>query len=119
MSMSQTVHLRAASSSFSHPYLERVHRLPQVPTPARPSPEVISRKPLGILLTLLKSTLAKVYQNKRFHLPLESTLMKNRRVGGAASRPPYSSHPSARCCRLLLWIRSTSLWVEGKKVTAQ
>jgi len=60
MLMSQTVHLRAPSSSFSHPYLDRVHRLPQVPTSALPFPEVMLHKPLGVLLTLLKSTLARL-----------------------------------------------------------
>src|SRR5258708_33280494 len=60
MLMSQTVHLRAASSSPSHPHRYRVPRRPQVPASARPSPEVTLRKPLGVLLTLLESTLARV-----------------------------------------------------------
>src|SRR5713101_7634316 len=59
MLMSQTVHLRAASSSFSHLHLYRVPRRPQVPTSARPSPEITLRKPLVVLLTLLESTLTK------------------------------------------------------------
>ena len=88
--MSQTVHLHAVSSSFSDPYLDRVHCLPQVPTPARPSPEVMSRKPLGILLTFLKSTLTTVLANVDSKglvdllSPLDATLTKNQ--GGPPRR---------------------------------
>src|SRR6266568_1420520 len=91
MLMSQTVHLRAVSSSFSDPYLDRVHRLPQVPTPARPSPEVMSRKALGILLTFLKSTLVGVLVSvdpkglADMLNPLDATLTKNPGGGG----PPH------------------------------
>src|SRR2546427_11172093 len=86
--MSQAAHLRAASSPLSHPYLYRVHRLPpQVPTPSRPSPEVMSRKPPGILLTLLKATLTGALASVDFKrlngclTCLESTLTKNRGEG--------------------------------------
>ena len=95
--MSQTVHLRAASSSFSHPHLYRVPRRPQVPASARPSPEVTLRKPLGVLLTLLESTLARVLASvdskglADMLNPLDATLTKNRGEG-AASPHPYLSH---------------------------
>src|SRR5258708_13102994 len=84
MLMSQTVYLRAASSSFSR-YLYRVHRLPQaVPTSSRPSPKAISRQPVGIRLTLLDATLTRalgsalILKNLRLCLsPLDATLTKN------------------------------------------
>src|SRR5260370_26215479 len=61
MLMLQAVHLRAISSPSSHPDLYSVQPLPQVDqATSRPSPEAVSRKPLGIPLTLLKSTLAGV-----------------------------------------------------------
>jgi hypothetical protein len=43
----------------------------------------------------LQSTLAKVYQNKQLHLPLESTLVKNRGEEVVSKRkvPPLSKHP--------------------------
>src|SRR6266436_1893754 len=92
MIMLQAAHLRALSSPFSHSCLYRVHRLPQaVPTSFRPSPEGISRKPLGVLLTLLKSTLAGTFvsvASKRLTsrltsvlIPLDATLTKNRGGG--------------------------------------
>jgi len=56
MLMLQAVQLRAVSSPSSHPYLYRVHQLRQVvQASTRPSPEAISRKPIGILLTLLNA----------------------------------------------------------------
>jgi len=98
--MSQAAHLRGVSSPSSHPYL----RLPQVvPAASRPSPEVISRKPFGILLTLLKSTLTGVLatvHSKRpngFLTRLESTLTKNK--GGSIA--PSSLLP-AICLALLI-----------------
>src|SRR5713101_10176510 len=96
--MVQPVQLRAVSSHFSLPHLYPVHLLPQaVPTSSRPSPEAISRKPVGILLTLLNATLTRVLatvDSKRLTgllTRLESTLTKNR--GGAASPPPPFSQP--------------------------
>ena len=90
MLMSQTVYLRAASSSFSR-YLYRVHRLPQaVPASSRPSPKAISRQPVGIRLTLLNATLTRALANvlilKNLGLclsPLDATLTKNRGEGGS------------------------------------
>src|SRR6266446_1811619 len=88
MLMSQTVHLRAVSSSFSDPYLYRLHGLPQVPTSTQPSPEVTLRKPLGVLLTLLESTLTRVLASvdskglADMLNPLDATLTKNRGEGG-------------------------------------
>src|SRR6266851_891151 len=105
MLMLQAVHLRAVSSPSSHPYLYSVHRLPQVVPASRPSPEVMSRKPLGILLTLLKSTLvgvlASVHSKRlsRFLTRLESTLTKNRGEGGSIA--PSSLLP-AICLALLI-----------------
>src|SRR6266704_5650650 len=105
MLMSQAAHLRAVSSPSSPPYLYSVHRLPQVPTPARPSPEVMSRKRPGILLTLLKSTLTGVLatvDSKRprgFLTRLESTLTKNRGEWGGDLA---SSLLPAICVALLL-----------------
>src|SRR5260370_10368330 len=93
MLMLQAVHLRAVSSPSSHPYLYSVHRLPQVVPASRPSPEVISRNPSGILLTLLKSTLvgvlASVHSKRLTGLltRLESTLTKNRRRRGGSIPP--------------------------------
>src|SRR5260370_8670597 len=92
--MSPTAPRRAVSSPSSPPYLYSVHRLPQVVPASRPSPEVMSRKPLGILLTLLKSTLvgvlASVHSKRlsRFLTRLESTLTKNRGEGGSIA-PAY------------------------------
>ena len=83
MLMSQTVHLRAVSSSFSDPYLYRLHGLPQVPTSTQPSPEVTLRKPLGVLLTLLESTLTRVLASvdskglADMLNPLDATLTRN------------------------------------------
>src|SRR5713101_7593890 len=98
MLMLQVVHLRAVSSPLSHPYLYPVHRLPQVvPASSLPSPSATSRKPLGILLTLLNATLTRVLatvDSKRLTgllTHLESTLTKNQ--GGAASPPPPFSQP--------------------------
>src|SRR5260370_40735359 len=95
MLMSQTVHLRAVSSPSSHPYLYPVQRLLQVvPTSSRPSPRVISSKPVGILLTLLNATLTRVLASvhskrlSRFLTRLESTLTKNRGEGGSIA-PSY------------------------------
>src|SRR5260370_9744401 len=94
MLMSQTVHLRAVSSPSSHPYLYPVQRLLQVVPASRPSPEVMSRKPLGILLTLLKSTLVGVLatvDSKRLTewlTRLESQLTKNTGEG-ASIAPSY------------------------------
>src|SRR5207245_1441479 len=86
----QAAHLRAASSPLSRPYLYPIPlRPPAVPTPSRPSPEVISLKPLGVLITLLKATLTGVLasvDSKRlngFLTCLESTLTKNRGEGGS------------------------------------
>jgi hypothetical protein len=59
--MAQAVHFRAVSFPSKHPCLYPARHLAQVvPTSSKPSPEVASPKPLGILLTLLKSTLAGV-----------------------------------------------------------
>src|SRR5260370_19207326 len=104
MSMSQAAHLRVVSSPSSHPYLYSVHRLPQAaPTSFRPSPEVILRKSLGSLLTVLKSTLAGTFvsvASKRLTsrptsvlTPLDATLTKNRGEGGLhPSLLPTPSH---------------------------
>ena len=88
MLMSEAVHPRAVSFPSLHPYLYSVRRLPQaVPASCRPSPEVISRKPLGVLLTLLKSTLAGVLASiaskglARTLTPLSATFTKNRGEG--------------------------------------
>src|SRR6267143_4247501 len=94
MLMLQAVQLRAVSSPSSHPYLYRVHQLRQiVQASTRPSPEAISRKPIGILLTLLNAhtqVLASVDSKRLTELltRLESTLTKNQ--GGGALRPPFS-----------------------------
>ena len=101
MLMLQTVHLRAVSSSFSNPYLDRVHRLPQVPAPAQPSSEVMSRKALGILLTFLKSTLVEVLVSvdpkglADMLNSLDATLTKNPGGGG----PPHLilTYPTHLC----------------------
>ena len=81
MLMLQAVQLRAVSSHFSHPYLYPVRFLPQaVPTSSRPSPEAISRKPIGILLTLLNATLTRALDSKRLTAllsPLDATGSKN------------------------------------------
>src|SRR5260370_10601924 len=78
--MLQAVQLRAVTCPFSHLYLYRVRRLPQVLTPARPSPRAISRKPVRILLTLLNATLTRAFDSKRLTAllsPLDATLTKN------------------------------------------
>src|SRR5216683_7820505 len=109
MLMSEAVHPRAVSFPSLHPYLYSVRRLPQaVPASCRPSPEVISRKPLGVLLTLLKSTLAGTFvsvASKRLTsrltsvlTPLDATLTKNR--GGGYI--PRSLLLSVICVALLL-----------------
>src|SRR5713101_632877 len=81
MLMAQPVQLRAVSSPFAHPYLYPVRFLPQaVPTSSRPSPRAISRKPIGILLTLLNATLTRALDSKRLVAllsPLDATLTKN------------------------------------------
>ncbi len=95
--MSEAVHPRAVSFPSLHPYLYSVRRLTQaLPASCRPSPEVISRKPLGVLLTLLKSTLAGTFvsvASKRLTsrltsvlTPLDATLTKNRGEGGYIPR---------------------------------
>src|SRR5260370_9308304 len=79
--MLQAVQLRAVTSPFSHLYLYPVRRLPQVLTPARPSSKAISRKPIGILLTLLNATLTRTLDSKRLTpllSPVDATLPKNR-----------------------------------------
>src|SRR2546425_571440 len=98
MLMLQTVHLRAVSSPFSHPYLYPIHLLPQaVPTSSRPSPKAISRQPVGIRLTLLNATLTRALANvlilKDLGLclsPLDATLTKNRGRVAPSFRPPFS-----------------------------
>src|SRR5260370_20345114 len=61
MLMGLAVHYRATSSPSSSSCLCPVHRLAHVaPTSSRPSRQVMSRKPLGILLTLLESPLVGV-----------------------------------------------------------
>src|SRR5258707_11953828 len=93
--MSQAVQLRAVSSPFSHAYLYPIPLLSQaVPASSLPSPEVMSRKPFGILLNLLESTLAGVLASvgsKRLNgllTRLEATLTE--RPGGRGLRPPFS-----------------------------
>src|SRR5258708_37610463 len=97
MLMSEAVHPRAVSFPSLPPYLYSVRRLTQaLPASCRPSPEVISRKPLGVLLTLLKSTLAGTFvsvASKRLTsrltsvlTPLDATLTKNRGEGGYIPR---------------------------------
>ena len=109
MLMSEAVHPRAVSFPSLHPYLYSVRRLTQaLPASCRPSPEVISRKPLGVLLTLLKSTLAGTFvsvASKRLTsrltsvlTPLDATLTKNR--GGGYI--PRSLLLSVICVALLL-----------------
>src|SRR6266436_688151 len=97
--MSQAVQLRAVSSPFSHAYLYPIHLLSQaVPASSLPSPEVMSRKPFGILLNLLESTLAGVLGSvgsKRLNgllTRLEATLTE--RPGGGGSVLPSPSHLS-------------------------
>ena len=83
MLMAQPLQLRAVSSPSSQ-YLYSVHHLPQVvQASSRPSSGVISRKPIGILLTLLNATLTRPIEtvdSKRltgFLSPLDATLTKN------------------------------------------
>jgi hypothetical protein len=79
--MLQAVQLRAVTSAFSHSYHYPVRFLPQaVPTSSRPSPKAISRKPIGILLTLLNATLTRALDSKRLTAllsPLDAPLTKN------------------------------------------
>src|SRR5260370_8821465 len=78
--MLQGGQVRAVTAPFSHLYPYRVRRLPQVLTPARPSPKAISRKPIGILLTLLNATLTRTLDSKRLTAllsPLYATLTEN------------------------------------------
>src|SRR5260370_20574870 len=86
--MVQALQLRPVSSPFSHLYPYPVHLLPQaVPTFSRPSPEAISREPVGILLTLLNATLTRALDSKRLAAllsPLDATLTKNQ--GGHHAR---------------------------------
>src|ERR1700682_6184860 len=74
--------------------------------------ELISRsRPLPYLP--LESTLAKVYQNKQLHLPLESTLVKKPGEGGGALLTSHNQFPAqfSQClsgnseCRLPLPLR--------------
>src|SRR5713226_501750 len=94
MLMGQAVHYRATSSPSSSSCLYPVHRLAHVaPTSSRPSRQVMSRKPLGILLTLLESTLAGVLVSvdskglTDMLTPLDATLTKNRGRGRPRGRP--------------------------------
>jgi len=104
--MLQAVHLRAISSTSSHPYLYSVQPLPQVDqATSRPSPEAISRTPLGTPLTLLKSTLAGVLASVASKgltgmlTPLDATFTKKRGGRGILSRhatPCYGGSPEAQ-----------------------
>src|SRR5712692_2407235 len=105
--MLQAVHLRALSFPFSHPYLYPFRRRPQVvPTSSQPSPKAVSRKPLGILLTLLNATLTRVLatvDSKRLTgllTHLESTLTKNQ--GGRWGCLVSSSLLPVLCVALLI-----------------
>src|SRR5712664_851537 len=119
--MLKAVHLRAISSTSSHPYLYSVQPLPQVDqATSRPSPEAISRKPIRILLTLLKSTLTGVLPSVASKAltgmltPLDATFTKKRGgrgilsrhatpcYGGCLPKPICNVHASARCCSYLL-----------------
>jgi hypothetical protein len=63
MLMSQAVHVSAVPSSSSFSYLYAVRRRPRVfVTLSQPGLEVPERKLLGMLLTLLESTLTKSSQ---------------------------------------------------------
>jgi glucosylceramidase len=91
MLMSRAVHYRAASAPSSSSCLYPVRRRPQVATmPSQHAPEVPRRKPLGMLLTLLKSTLAGVLASVDSNgladmlNPLDATLTKN--PGGRGGR---------------------------------
>ena len=103
MVMLQAVKLRAVSSPSSHPYLYPVYQLRQVvQASTRPSPGAISRKPIGILLTLLKSTLAGVLASiaskglARTLTPLSATFTKNRGEGSFIASSPFSQSSSWR-----------------------
>jgi glucosylceramidase len=106
MLMLQAAHLRAVSSPSSHPYLYPVHRLPQVVlASSRPSPETISRKPIGIPLTLLNATLTRVLASVDSKpltsslSSLDATLTKNRGEGSCLASP---SLLPAICMALLI-----------------
>ena len=106
MLMLQAVRLCAVSSPSSHPYLHPVQPLPQVDqATSRPSPEAVSRKPLGIPLTLLKSTLAGVLASVASKgltgmlTPLDATFTKKRGGRGILSRHAthcYGGSPEAQ-----------------------
>src|SRR5258708_31030046 len=116
--MSQPVPLRPPSFSFSPPYLDRVHRLPQVPTSALPFPEVMLRKALGVILTLFKSTLGGVLVSvdskglADMLNPLDATLTKNPGGGG----PPrlILTYPTHLCRNILLFRPTESRLVNGQ-----
>ena len=101
--MLKAVHLRAISSTSSHPYLYSVQPLPQVDqATSRPSPEAISRKPIRILLTLLKSTLAGVLASVASKgltgmlTPLDATFTKKRGAGEFSAGTPHLVTGAAR-----------------------
>ena len=118
MLMLQAVRLCAVSSPSSHPYLYPVQPLPQVvPTSSRPSLKAISRKRVGILLTLLNATLTRplaTVDSKRLAVlptPLDATLTKNQ--GGRLTSSSGESivvwrmrHGSGvpRCDRIPSWL---------------
>src|SRR5713226_1109039 len=84
MLMGQAFHYRATSSPSSSSCLYPVHRSAHVaPTSSRPSRQVMSRKPLGIPLTLLESTLVGVLVSvdskglTDMLTPLDATLTRN------------------------------------------
>jgi hypothetical protein len=94
--MLQAVRLCAVSSPSSHPYPHPVQLLPQVDqATSRPSPEAISRKPLGIPLTLLKATLAGVLASVASKgltgmlTPLDATFTKKRGAGEFSAGTPH------------------------------
>jgi hypothetical protein len=63
MLMSQAVHYREVSAPSSSSCLYPVRRRPRVATmPSQPALKVSERKPLGMPLTLLESTLTKSSQ---------------------------------------------------------
>src|SRR5205807_1490988 len=84
MLMLQAMQPRAVSSHSSHPYLCSLQPLPQaLQKPSEPPPEIISRKLIGILLTLLNTTLTRAFLSvdskrlTRLLTRLESTLTRN------------------------------------------
>src|SRR5260370_2897580 len=101
--MLQGVQVRAVPAPFSHLYPYRVGRLPQVLTPARPSPKAISRKPIGILLTLLNATLTRTLDSKRLTAllsPLDATLTENQ---GGPTPPSIETHAASTCLQANLF----------------